>query len=125
MADKFQSFDDYVNEAKLTTKRKYTLNSKVYDQQTVGSYAPVRTKILSFIKEKGNVSSEILEEFLYGLKEDLGKKPAINWFSRNSDLLKKSVNENDEVVYSLSRKGEKVLAAHLKHESLKEKEGEK
>ena len=98
----------------LVYKRKY---GKRVDDRTIGSNAPVRTKVLGFISEKGSVSKEALTEFFDTLAEENGKKPSYGWLRRNSDYITKVVDEDGNHAYTLSKRGKKVLETHNKANS--------
>ena len=59
------SFDEFVNESRLTYKRKYT---EAHPEQTVYDRGPIREKILSFVNEKGKVTHKEILEFIPGTK---------------------------------------------------------
>ena len=69
MAKHMLTFEEFVNEGKLTIKRKYT---DAHPSHEVSSNAPIREKILSFVKEGGTVTHEELMEFIAGMNEGNG-----------------------------------------------------
>ena len=101
-------------EKNLVYKRKY---GKRVDDQTIGSNAPIRTKVLGFISEKGTVSKEALTEFFETLAEANGKKPSHGWLRRNSDYITKVMDEDGNQAYTLSKLGQRVLNTHNKANS--------
>ena len=118
----FNEFEILLKEGKnLTIKRKYTKNPVVYEEETVGLRGPVRNKVLSFINEKGKVTKTELKEFFDTLEEELGKKPNFEWIRKNQQYVTKEISESDEIVYSLTKRGNKVLDRMMKYgNSMKE-----
>jgi hypothetical protein len=99
-----QSFEEYVNEGHIVLKRKYT---NAHPEKKVGSKAPIREKILSFVAEKGTVSKEQMMEFIGGLNEESGGKTSRKWLNKNTHLV--TVTEkNGTKTYSLTRMGKKL-----------------
>jgi hypothetical protein len=94
------SYEDFLNEALVTVKRKYTDN---HPANVVSDYAPVREKILAFVQEKGEVTIEELKEFINLLNEETGGKTTTKWVSRNAKYFK--VREGK---YTLSAMGKRV-----------------
>jgi len=118
MKTNFGAFVDSINESteeilekNLVYKRKY---GKRVDDRTIGSNAPIRTKVLGFISEKGTVSKEALTEFFDTLAEENGKKPSHGWLRRNSQYITKVMDEDGNQAYELSKRGKKILATHVK-----------
>lgn len=98
------NFDEFINEKHIVFKRKYTDN---HPEKKVGSIAPVREKILSFLSEKGTVSKTAMMEFIAGLNEETGGKTSRKWLNKNTHLV--SVTEkNGEKYYSLTGTGKRV-----------------
>jgi len=104
------SFDDFINEGKVTVKRKYT---DKYPQREVSSNAPIREKILSFVKEAGRVSHEELMEFIAGMNEENGGSTSRKWVNKNTQYFH-ITEKNGVKTYRLSSLGERVHAAILK-----------
>jgi predicted transcriptional regulator len=99
-----QSFEEYVNEGHIVLKRKYT---NAHPEKKVGSKAPIREKILSFVAENGSVSKEQMMEFISGLNEESGGKTSRKWLNKNTHLV--TVTEkNGTKTYSLTRMGKKL-----------------
>ena len=101
------SFDELVNEGKVTVKRKYTDN---YPSQEVSTNAPVREKVLSFVKEKGTVSHEELMEFISGMNEETGGLTSRKWVNKNTQYFR-ITEKNGVKTYRLSSLGERVQNA--------------
>jgi hypothetical protein len=94
------SYEDFLNEAIVTVKRKYTEN---HPAKIVSDYAPVREKILAFVQEKGEVTLDELKEFISLLNEESGGKTSAKWLTKNSKYFK--VKEGK---YALSHLGKRV-----------------
>lgn len=104
---KIPSFEEFIGEGKkVTIKRKYT---DTHPAKTVQLKSPVRNKVLSFISEKNVVSRDDLIEFLKGMNEEFGRKTSISWVSRNSKLIKKIIEKDGSVNYTLTKFGKSVL----------------
>jgi len=101
------SFPDefFLNEKKVTIKRKYT---EKYPAKNIYTLTPVRRKILEFVDSKGKVSYEDIKNFIFQLKESGGKKPTMDWFYKNQHLFKK-IKENDNYYFVLSKMGARIL----------------
>ena len=101
------SFPDefFLNEKKVTIKRKYT---EKYPAKNIYTLTPVRRKILEFVDSKGKVSYEDIKNFIFQLKESDGKKPTMDWFYKNQHLFKK-IKENDNYYFVLSKMGARIL----------------
>jgi hypothetical protein len=98
------SYDQFLNEALVTLKRKYT---EAHPEKRISDYAPVREKVLSFVKEKGSVSEEELSEFFKLMNEETGRKTNIGWVKANPHLFKVK-ESNGSKTYSLSKEGHRV-----------------
>lgn len=109
----FEEYKNSVNEGFLVSKRGRGGNHEI-----ISTNAPVRTKILSFIAEKGTVSKNELLEYFSIIEEDLGKKPSWSWMSKNSHLVSSKVDENGETKYSLTKRGQRVLDVYRNYETL-------
>jgi hypothetical protein len=98
------SYDQFLNEALLVVKRKYT---DLHPEKKVSNYAPVRERVLSFIKEKGSVSEKELQEFLRMMNEETGRKTTMGWVKANDKFFTVKNNEGEKM-YSLSKDGHRV-----------------
>jgi hypothetical protein len=98
------SYNDFVNEALLVVKRKYT---DLHPEKLVSNYAPVRERVLSFIKERGSVSEKDLQEFLKMTNEQTGRKTSMGWVKANERLFTVKTNEGQKM-YSLSKEGARI-----------------
>ena len=102
--DYVYSFDEFLNEARLTYKRKYT---DTHPEQTVYDRGPVREKVFSFVNEKGKVTHNEMINFIKGINEETGGTTSRKWVNKNTSYFK--IRErNGEKIYSLSEKGKRV-----------------
>jgi len=101
-----KKFDQFINEAKIQVKQKYT---EKYPAKMVSTYAPVREKILSFVKENSPVSKADLIEFLKRVNEESGKSTSLGWITRNKQYFVVE-EKGDKKTYKLSSLGERVFA---------------
>jgi hypothetical protein len=116
------SFEEYkalkesknVNEALLVTKRKRGENQMEY----VSTNAPVRAKILGFVAEKGDVTKEEMLEFFSTVEEEEGKRPSWGWLRKNSHLIDSELDEDGNTVYSLTKRGKRVLDVYQNYEKM-------
>ena len=108
------NFSDFmVNEGRVVVKRKYTDN---HPESAVSDKAPVRERILSFIKEKKNVSHTQLMEFINSLNEETGGNTSRKWVTKNSRYFN-VVEKHNTKYYTLSKMGERVHEAIMKQKS--------
>jgi hypothetical protein len=113
MTNHMLSFEEFVNEGKVTIKRKYT---ELYPSREVSSNAPIREKILSFVKEAGTVTHDELMEFIAGMNEENGGSTSRKWVNKNTQYF--VIKERQGVkTYRLSSLGERVHHAILKQVS--------
>lgn len=98
------SYDQYLTEALLVVKRKYT---DLHPEKKVSNYAPVRERVLSFIKEKGTVSEKELTEFLRMMNEETGRKTTMGWVKANEKFFTVKTTEGEKT-YTLSKDGHRV-----------------
>ena len=98
------NFEDFLNEAKVSVKRKYT---ESHPAKHVSSYGPIREKVLAFVKEKGEVSHTDLLEFFKGMNEETGGATSRKWLNKNPHYFKIS-EKNGAKTYKLSKLGERV-----------------
>jgi hypothetical protein len=107
----FQSF--VVNEAKVAVKRKYT---ESHPAKTVSDKAPIRERVLNYIKEKGNVTHDQLMEFFKDLNEENGGTTSRKWVNKNTQYF--NIKEKEGVkTYSLSKMGSRVQEAIQKQKT--------
>lgn len=99
-----KSYTDFLNEAIVVVKRKYT---GVHPEKVASNYAPVRERVLSFVKEKGRVSLDEMKEFLRLMNEETGRKASMGWVSANQKLFKVK-EENGSKYYALSAEGRRI-----------------
>lgn len=109
-----KSFNDYMlTEGRVVFKRKYT---DAYPAKAVSDLAPVREKILSFVKEKGSVSYSEIMEFVRLMNEELGGNTSRKWLNKNSDYFN-ITEKNGEKTYSLSSTGKRIHEAIMKQKT--------
>ena len=101
------NFEEFLAEANITVKRKYT---EKYPAKKVSSSAAVREKVLSFVKEKESVTQEEMMEFLKSINEETGGNTSRKWLNKNTEYFKVSTS-NGTKTYRLSALGEKVHRA--------------
>jgi hypothetical protein len=109
-----KSFDDFVlTEGRVVFKRKYT---EMYPEKAVSSLAPVREKILSFVREKGSVTYNEIMEFVRLMNEESGGATSRKWINKNSRYFK-IIEKNGVKTYSLSPVGKRVHEAIMKQKT--------
>jgi hypothetical protein len=107
MNNHVNNFEDFLNEAKVSVKRKYT---DLYPAKHVSSHGPIREKVLAFVKEMGEVTHKDLLEFFKGMNEETGGATSRKWLNKNPHYFK--VTEKSGVkTYKLSKLGERVYSA--------------
>ena len=98
------TLDQYLNESKtITLKRGYGERGPV----VVGSNAPIRNQILSYVAESQRVSKIDLKRFIAGLNEG-SRNPnasAIMWLKRNSQFFVAESAKDGQTYYRLSDVG--------------------
>lgn len=99
-----QSFDEYLNEGHIVVKRKYTQS---HPEKKVGSKAPIREKVLSFLAEKGSVSKDQMMDFIGGLNEESGGKTSRKWLNKNTHLVNVT-EKNGTKTYTLTKLGKRL-----------------
>jgi hypothetical protein len=97
-------FESFLTEAIVTVKRKYTDS---HPAQTASNYAPIRERILAFVKEKKTVTKAQIYEFIRGLNEGSHRTASVNWVRRNEQYFN-VVEKHGTTYYSLSKLGERV-----------------
>jgi len=115
----FDEFSQAINEdynfipkKSIILRRKYKDNN----EERLGLRAPIRTKVLEFIDSKGTVTYNELDEFIQNVKEEEGKRPSWGWIRKNADLIDKDIDENGETIYSLTKRGKRILETYKKFE---------
>lgn len=99
--------------SKSTVKRKYT---ETHPPVEVQNYAPIREKVLNFLKENGTVTRVQLKEFLNGMNEEIGSKTSMKWVNKNSRFIKEFATKG-EVYYKLTPLGKRVVEKMIVKES--------
>ncbi len=108
--DFVHNFEDFLNEARVTVKRKYTTD---HPEKSVSDHAPVRERILSFVKEKKEVTHTQMMEFIRGMNEESGTQTSQKWLGKNAQYF--NVKEKHSTkYYTLSKMGERVHEAIMK-----------
>jgi hypothetical protein len=98
------TFTQFLNEAMVTVKRKYTDS---HPATAVSDYAPIREKILLFVKEKKTVSHSELMEFISLMNEETGGSTSRKWVNKNTQYF--SIKDQSEgKTYTLSALGSRV-----------------
>ncbi len=105
MINYIHNFSDFINERLETVKRKYT---ETYPAKNISTYAPVREKILSFVKENSGVTHEALMEFISSMNEEIGSITTRKWLNNNTEYFKISETKEGVKTYKLSATGERV-----------------
>jgi hypothetical protein len=106
MKDVAFTFEQFLLESKVTVKRKYT---DKHPEKNVSSRAPIREKILSFVKENKEVTYEAMMEFLKSVNEETGGNTTRKWLNKNEKYFK-ITEKNGVKTYKLSSYGERVHA---------------
>ncbi len=108
------TFEDYMlTEGLVVFKRKYTEN---FPARTVSDTAPVRERVLSFVREKGTVTHKELMEFFKGLNEETGGTTSRKWVNKNSRYF--VVKEKNNIkTYTLSAIGKRVHESIMKQKT--------
>lgn len=107
-----KSYDEFLNEAVHIVKRKYT---EMHPERKASDYAPVRERVLSFVKEHGRVTATQMKEFFRSVNEETGRKTSLEWVKANSKYF--VIREKDgEKTYTLSAEGRRI---HEKLTSIK------
>ena len=112
------TLDNYLNESRsIMLKRGYGERKPV----VVGTNAPVRNQILSFVKESMRVSHVDLKKFIAGLNENNANPnaAATMWLKRNSQYFI-AENKNGKTFYKLSNIGERLLRNVKPNETVSE-----
>jgi hypothetical protein len=88
----------------VTVKRRYT---DAHPASAVSDKAPVREKILSFVKEKKSVSHTELMEFISMMNEETGGSTSRKWVNKNTQYF--TIKEKaGQKTYTLSALGSRV-----------------
>jgi hypothetical protein len=120
------TLDQYLNESKtITLKRGYGERGPV----VVGSNAPIRNQILSYVAESQRVSKMDLKRFIAGLNEG-SRNPnasAIMWLKRNSQFFVAESAKDGQTYYRLSDVGIRLTNKFVSASAplVEGKEGEK
>jgi hypothetical protein len=106
--DNFSSF--LMNEGRVVVKRKYT---DKHPESSVSDKAPIRERILSFVKEKKKVTHNQMMEFISSVNEETGGATSRKWVNKNTKYFN-VVEKNSTKYYTLSKMGERVHEAIMK-----------
>lgn len=99
--------------SKSNVKRKYTESHPSIEIQ---NYAPIREKVLNFLKENGTVTRTQLKEFINGMNEEIASKTSMKWVNKNSRFIKEFASKG-EVFYKLTPLGKRVVEKMMVKES--------
>lgn len=95
----FLSFREFLNEKRVTIKRKYTDS---YPAKYASTSARVRNAILDAMHD-----GVITKEELKGILSEISAHR--KWLSKNSKLFKIEEDEEGNVIYRLSKAGKKIF----------------
>ena len=98
------SFTEFLNEALVTVKRRYT---EAHPQKAVSDNAPIRERILAYVKEKREVSHTQLMKFISDMNEQTGGSTSRKWVNKNTQYFTIKEKHNTKY-YALSKMGERV-----------------
>jgi len=108
------TFEDYMlTEGRVIFKRKYTEN---YPAKSVSDAAPVRERVLSYVREKGTVTHKELMEFFKGLNEETGGTTSRKWVNKNTRYFVVK-EKNGTKTYTLSPIGKRVHESIMKQKT--------
>jgi hypothetical protein len=114
MSNYVTSFSDFImNEGRVVVKRKYT---DKHPESSVSDKAPIRERILSFVKEKKKVTHTQLMEFINSVNEETGGNTSRKWVNKNTRYFNVA-EKNNTKYYSLSKMGERVHEAIMKQKT--------
>jgi hypothetical protein len=99
------SYDEFINEAVHVVKRRYT---EAHPQKIASDYAPVREKVLAFVKEKDTVTEQEFAEFFRLMNEESGRKTSMRWVTANRELFVIRETRSGEKTYRLSKEGLRI-----------------
>lgn len=101
-----KTLSEYVNEStSITLKRKYGQRQPI----VVGTNAPLRNQVLSYVAENASVSKRNLKQFIIGLKEGGSTVAAANMFIKRNSKYFITENKNGITYFKLSSLGKKLL----------------
>jgi hypothetical protein len=91
----------------VVVKRKYT---EAHPEKAVSDSAPIRERILAFVKEKKEVTHTQLMEFISNLNEETGGSTSRKWVNKNTRYFTVKEKHNTKY-YKLSIEGKRVYNA--------------
>jgi hypothetical protein len=115
-----KTLTEFLSESKsIALKRKYGERPAVI----VGTNAPLRNQVLSFVAENELVTKDELKSFIIGLKEG-STTPAANMFLKRNAKFFIAESRNGETVYRLSNLGKRLIGyvANTSSQDVSEKE---
>lgn len=78
----------------------------------------VLENLLNFIFQKKEVKKSELQDFLTSLQEKVNiKRPSWYWIRKNGNLIDENIDENGEILYSLTKRGYSFLK-EIKNENI-------
>jgi hypothetical protein len=108
------TFEDYMlTEGRVVFKRRYT---EKHPEMVVSAEAPVRERVLSYIREKGTVTHKELMGFFKGLNEETGGATSRKWVNKNARYFVVK-EKNNTKTYSLSAIGKRVHESIMKQKT--------
>ena len=109
------TYEDYIlTEGLVVFKRKYT---DTHPEKSVSDSAPVRERVLSFVREKGTVTHKELLEFFRSLNEETGGATSRKWVNKNSRYFVVK-EKNNTKTYMLSPIGKRVHESIMKQKTI-------
>ena len=100
-----KTLSEYLNESKsITLKRKYGESPSVI----VGTNAPLRNQVLSYVAESGSVSKINLKKFIIGLKEGGASPAAANMFIKRNSKYFITETRGNQTFFKLSNLGKRL-----------------
>ena len=101
-----KTLNEFLSETKtITLKRKYGERPTV----TVGTNAPIRNQVLSYVAESGAVSKPDLKKYILGLREGGVSVAAANMFIKRNAKYFITENKDGITYYKLSNLGKRLV----------------
>lgn len=109
------SLNEYIGESKtITLKRKYGERAPV----TVGTNAPIRNQVLSYVAESGTISKTDLKKYILGLREGGVSVAAANMFIKRNAKYFVTENVDGTTYFKLSNLGKRLVNRFTKTENV-------
>ena len=101
-----KTLNEFLNESKsITLKRKYGERQPI----VVGTNAPLRNQVLSFVAENASVSKRDLKQYIIGLKEGGATVASANMFIKRNSKYFITENKNGITYFKLSPIGQRLV----------------